>query len=424
MPLPDVQFADVSSSRVETAVITGFEAAARAAGQTDFKLYPGDPRRLFLQAVALMIVQQNILIDMTGKSNLLRYAGNATIEDLGWLYGTRGDRLQPTAAMTTVEFTLSEARSSVTTIAQYTRITTGDLTFATVAPLEIEAGELTGRVLAICDEFGAKGNGMVPGQILQVINRPPFVQSATNVTESQGGSDLEGLEAYRERVRAVPESFSTAGPDMAYWFWAKTANPAIVDVDVWMPDLDHELFMLFLEEIKADGLAVIDEAEAVIWYQRFMELCRETGTGPGNVNVVPLLEGGKIPSQDILDAVYAICNDRNRRPLTDFLHVLPPEPVPYEIKMKYWIDVSRATEAVQIQAAVEAAVREYIEWQHGMLARPIIPDKLVQLCIDAGARRTEVESPVYTNLKQGQVPQLVNFDMETNVIYGGLERRL
>ena len=87
--LPEINFAPIDARGIEASLITGFEAAARRAGQTDFTLYDGDPRRLFLGSIALLILQLCALIDQTGKGNLLRYAGDATIEDIGWLYGTR-----------------------------------------------------------------------------------------------------------------------------------------------------------------------------------------------------------------------------------------------------------------------------------------------------------------------------------------------
>jgi len=419
MALPNVEFAPKDTRAIETAVITGFEAAARLAGQTDFTLYDGDPRRLFLQAVALMIVHQNHRIDLTGKGNLLRYADNSTIEDIGWLYGPRADRLPPSHSVTTVEFSLSAIRNTVTTIPAGARVATDKLTFATAVNLEILAGELTGRVLAMCDKPGPHGNVMLPGQVFQIVDRVAFVESAVNVTESAGGAYVEDLEAYRERVRNTPESFSTAGPDGAYWFWAKTANPGIADVDVWMPELDYLFFKQFLTEFLESGLASVGIADAAKWYGRFMELCYETGTGPGNVNIVALMQDGKLASEDIRKAIYEICNDRTRRLLTDFLHVVEGEYIDYNLMFTYWIDITRATESLAIQSAVNAAVEEYIRWQCGELARPIIPDRLVQLCIQAGARRLDIKSPSYQNLKVGQVARLVNIE----VVYGGLERR-
>jgi phage-related baseplate assembly protein len=377
-------------------------------------LYNPDPRRLFLQAMALLIIHQNVLIDQTGKGNLLRFAGEATIQDLGWLYGPRGDRLQPSFAVTTIEFTLSTQRSETTTIPAGTRIVAGNLTFATLVNLDIPAGETAGSVVAQSLEYGPESNGMLPGQVFQIMDRVPFVDTAVNTTESAGGADLESLEAYRARLRTVPESFSTAGPDGAYEFWAKTTNPGIIDVAVWMPDLDMETWIQLLTEM---GLQNLDDEVAAEWYARFMELCRTTGTGPGNVNVVPLMHGGQLPTQDILDAVYEMLNARNIRPLTDFLHVKAPVPVMYDVDFAYFIDRTRATEAVEIQRAVNAAVQNYLEWQNGKIGRAIIPDELTKRCIAAGARRLEIISPVFTVLERGQVAHTENIDVR----YGGLE---
>lgn len=374
MPLPDIQFAPTDARAIEAAVISGFESAARSAGQTDFKLFPGDPRRLFLEALALMITQQNALIDHTGKGNLLRYAGNDTIEDIGWLYGPRGDRLQPTYAMTTIRFTLSTALSTVTTIAAGTRLAVGNVIFATVENLDIPIGATSGTVIAQCETTGPAGNGFLPGQINALVDRNPFVATAVNITQSTGGADVEDLESYRLRVRNAPESFSVAGPDGAYAFWAKTAHPSIMDVGVWSPE-------------------------------------------PGHVNVVPLVDGGNLPSVEILDAVRDTLSDRTRRPLTDFVHVLAPEPVPYEIAITYWIDQDDAANATAIQAAVTAAVEAYRLWQRGRLGRDIIPAELVRRVMNAGARRVKPALPKYTVLTQGQIA----LEADVRVDYGGLE---
>ena len=372
--LPDLSFADTDPRRIEMLVMTGYEAAARAAGMGDFRLYPGDPRRLFLQSIAMLIVQQNALIDKTGKGNLLRFAGEDTIEDLGYLFGPRGARLQASPALTTIEFRLSAARPTVTTIPAGIRVTAGDLIFKTQRNLDIPAGMLTGTVTAECVTVGMVGNGLLPGQISTLVDRLPFVESIVNTTESTGGADIEDIEAYRTRLRLVPSSFSVAGPDGAYIFWAKTASPSIIDVAVWMPE-------------------------------------------PGHVNVVPLLVGGQVPGQEILDAVNAILSDRTVRPLTDSVHVLMPELAEFELDMTYWIDIANTTRATEIQAAVESAVMAYIEWQQGALGRDIIPDVLVKMVMAAGARRVEITSPAFTVVERGHIARLT---LKT-VTYGGLE---
>ncbi len=372
--MQDIQFAPMDARAIEAAVIAGFESAARLAGQADFRLYPGDPRRLFLEAVALLITQQNALIDKTGKSTLLRYAGEDTIEDIGWLYGARADRLQPSAALTTIRFTLSTTRPAVTTIAAGTRLAVGDVLFATTEALDIPAGTITGDVTARCGATGPTGNGFLPGQINTLVDRNPFVDTAVNTTESAGGADREDLESYRVRVREAPESFSVAGPDGAYAFWGKTAHASIMDVAVWTPE-------------------------------------------PGYVNVAPLLEGGTMPSQEIMDAVLDILSDKTRRPLTDHVEVVAPDPVEYDITATYWIDQNDVASAPAIQAAVDAAVEAYRQWQRGKLGRDINPSELHRRMMNAGARRVAISFPTYTVLEQGQVAQ----DAAVDVRYGGLE---
>ena len=56
--------------------------------------------------------------------------------------------------------------------------------------------------------------------------------AVSNTTVSAGGVEIEGDEAYRERVLLAPESFSVAGPVGAYQYWARQASPAVVDVHV------------------------------------------------------------------------------------------------------------------------------------------------------------------------------------------------
>ena len=374
MAMPDVQFAPTDPQPIETAIIAGFEAAARLAGMSDFRLFPGDPRRLFLESIAFLIIQLNALIDKTGKGNLLRYAENDTVEDLGYLYGKRGDRLQSGKSRTTIKFKLSAVRPSVTTIQQGTRLSVGNLAFATVENLDIAAGELYGTVVAECDTPGVVGNGFLPGQISTLIDRGPFVDAAENITESAGGTDFEDLKAYKERLRILPESFSTAGPFAAYEFWAKTASALIIDVAVWSPE-------------------------------------------PGHVNVVPLMADGEAPAPEIISEINIMVSDKTRRPLTDYVHIILPEPIDYSINITYWIDEDDEAQSLQIQMAVEAAVNEYILWQRQKLGRDINPSVLTTFVMNAGARRVEVVSPEFTILTKGEVAN--NLSMTAN--FGGLE---
>ena len=75
--LPSVSFAPQSAGETETAIITAYEAIAKAT------LQPGDPVRLFLESLAYILSVQNGLIDLAGKQNLLAYARDGHLDHLG-----------------------------------------------------------------------------------------------------------------------------------------------------------------------------------------------------------------------------------------------------------------------------------------------------------------------------------------------------
>ena len=126
---------------------------------------------------------------------------------------------------------------------------------------------------------------------------------------------------------------------------------------------------------------------------------------------------GDLPTQEILDAVFEVCNDEDKRPDTDCVHVLSPEPIEFELNVTYWIDRKRATQALQIQAAVEGAVNDWITWQRSKLGRDLNPSELNHRMVAAGAKRTEILSPEFRVLTASQIAVMTS----KTVSLGGLE---
>lgn len=375
--LNDVIFAAKSPSLIESEIIA---RAEKNLSTEDYalKLARADPRRLFLLAVVDMLSHQRSIIDYTGKMNLLAYADGEYLDHIGAMLGVK--RLEPSAAMTTLRFTLSAPQSESAVIPAGTRATPdGNVFFAVTDDVHVPPHTKTIDVPARCNITGDIGNGWLPGQINAQVDRLLWIKDVENITESSGGADTEDDENLRKRIQIAPESFSVAGARGAYEYWALTANQNIIDVAVvGPPDID-----------------------------------------PGEVELYPLMRDGAMPTQDILDAVLAICSAEDVRPLTDHVTAKTPQELKYDLNVTYWIDRANATGAPSIQQAVNAAADEWAVWQRSKLGRDINPSELVKRMVTAGAKRVEITSPKFTILTASQLASLN--ERGKTVTFGGLE---
>ena len=145
---PEVNFLTVDTSAVESALITGYEAAA---GRT---LAAADPVRLFLLSVADALVELRSQVNIAAQSNLLTYARGAHLDALGVYFGVA--RLPAAAAQCTMRFSVESALPHAVTIPAGTRASAGSMVFATVADATLEAGGTSVDVTAACAVPGAQ----------------------------------------------------------------------------------------------------------------------------------------------------------------------------------------------------------------------------------------------------------------------------
>jgi phage-related baseplate assembly protein len=365
----DIQFVEVDSQAIQNQLINDFE---NAIGET---LYPGDERRIFLLQLLQVIVGLKNDINESAKYNLLKYSTGDKLDALGEFYNT--PRLAAQKASVTLRFTLSAVQAVDITIPAGTRATPdGQLYFLTNKVLTIIAGQTTGDVTAEASEGGEKYNDFASGQIRALVDPMPYVASVSNIDASSGGSNVEDDNNYRGRIRLAPESFSVAGPEGAYIYWAKTADVNIADISVTSPS-------------------------------------------PGTVKVTVLMKEGGLPTQACLDAVTAAVSAKDRRPLTDNVTVSAPVQVSFNITLTYYIAKERQTEESSIRNAIElsgGAIDQYKAWQYAKLGRAINPDYLRQLMLSAGAFRIDITDPVYTALNADQAAKVG----VVTINYGGL----
>ena len=365
--LAPVNFLETDAETIRSQIITGFE---QASGDT---LAAGDPRRLFLLSIADVIIQQRTAINLAAQQNLLSYAQGNYLDALGQLLAV--ERMAESKAVTTLEFTLSQALGSVYTIPAGTQVTNGVVTFETDEDLLIPISETTGEVSASCTVAGPVGNDYLAGQISTIVTPMTFVSGAQNTTITTGGADAESDPDFADRIRLAPNSFSVAGPEKAYVYHAKSVSPAIIDVKVNSPT-------------------------------------------PGEVDVYVLLTDGTLPTEDTLEQIEEHLSDENIRPLTDYVVVKAPTASNYEIELHYWINQEDSSKAAQIQADVEAAVEQYRLWQQTKIGRDITPGKLLQLVFAAGASRVDnskLKPATWKKLEAMQVAQCT----KVNVVYEG-----
>lgn len=351
---PDVSFVDFDADKIVAEMTKDLEARL---GKT---IHPGSPDRLLLLWGADLIVQIKANIDISAKENVPRFAGGEKLDSLTELFHDVS-RLPATAATVTIRFYLSQAQAAAQLIPAGTRVTTEDetITFETEEDAYIPAGELTVDVSARCQTIGAVGNGYTAGQINLCVDVFPWYDHCGNITESAGGADQESDASLYERMRESEDTYSTAGSMGAYVYYAKTANPNIVDVVPNSPE-------------------------------------------PGKVNVYVLLKGGELPTQEILDAVLEKVTPDKVRPLTDCVQALAPDTVPYDIDLTYYIPSDSSASAAAIEAAAAQAIEDYKDWQSAKIGRDINPSKLYEFLMAAGVKRAEIRSPVFQRLTDGR----------------------
>lgn len=361
----DLIIVDVEAKK--TSYINEFEAAS---GRT---LGTADPMRLFLITLAGIVSAHETVINNTAAQMFSQTATGGNLDYHG--YDVLTDRLEASAAVTTLQFTLSASLAFNVVIPAGTRATAGsDYVFATDKALTILAGNVTGSVSATCTVSGAFANGLVVGQINEIVDPVGYVQSVVNTSATSGGADVESDDNYRERIRIALESFTVAGPEGAYIYHAKSAHQDIADVSVVMSE-------------------------------------------PGTVTIYPLLTDGILPTTEILDLVAAACSATDVRPLTDNVVVAIPEQVEYTVSLTYYISESNEQLQTSIDAAVKAAVNEYTLWQASKLGRNINDSELIRQVIAAGASRVALASPTFTAVAANQQAVATS----VSVLYGGTE---
>lgn len=328
---------------------------------TGVSVQPASPEKLFILWVADVIIQERVLNNYTGNQNIPSRAEGENLDALSELfYVTERPAAQP--AVCTERFHISEAQGSAVLVPAGTRVTDASSThvWATAEDAYIPIGATHVDIPIRCQTVGVAGNGYAIGQINTLIDLYDYCNGVENITASDDGADEASDEEFYELMRASQDAFSTAGAMGAYVYYAKKVSTEIADVVANSPEAGH-------------------------------------------VRLYALMNDGSIAGEEIKAAILAACNPDDVRALTDFVAVADPERVSYNIELTYYVPGDTALSSADIEAAVDAAIQEYVAWQCGRLGRDINPSKLYQMLMATGIKRVVLASPSFTVLRDGRL---------------------
>ena len=432
--MADLSFLETDSSGIYEDIITSLEESVNE------PLYPGDERRVFGDSLVALFVAVFNEVNNACKQKMLQYASGEVLDALGARYNCT--RLQPTAAETVLRFSVNEVMPSNIIIAEGTRVTPdNEIYFETKEAAVLQAGSLFVDVEAKASETGTAYNGYAIDTIKQLVDLVPYIDDVTNIVVTHDGDDGEpyptqddgsGDEHYRERIQLAPTSLSAAGPEDSYRYYAKSADASIADVAI-ISDLETISKTLTLHggcaflggrDFLIDSLTVEGCTPGTDYTVSYEDaLLKITFLGDkasaesvnitinqemaGKVLIVPILKGGVIPDEDVLNKISEICSAEDVRPMTDLVEVRAPEQVQYDIEIVYYTSSAEESDCVNTIEGPGGSLEQYTEWQGTKMGRDINPDKLRSLCLapssGTGCNRIEVVSPSYTTVGKAQI---------------------
>lgn len=339
---------------IELSIINAYNALRVAQGEKE--ITAASPIYIFLKSIAYVLSCYSALINEKIMQNFIDYASGEYLDSLGKLTGTT--RLQAAASLCTARFHRVTGTSNAVLIPKNTRITADSIVyFHTKEVAEIPAGAESVDVIIEAVVAGSSGNGYGAGSIKQIVDNIAYLKSVENITESSGGTDIETDESYRQRIFLAPETFSVAGPRLAYVYHTKSVSSDIIDV------------------------AVVSDK-------------------PGVVKIYPLLTGGTMPSEELLQSINNKLSASDVRPLTDKVEVLEPVRKEYNIDLDYYLYEER--DGIP-DKKVQKVVNDYIMWQKSVLGRDINPDKLIADLQTLGVKRVVIREPVFTVVESNEL---------------------
>lgn len=329
MALPDPIFITTDPNQIVADLIAFYET------ETGLSLSPAQVERMLINAWAYREALLRSGVNEAAKQNLVAFAIGVILDYLAQLVGVT--RLPEQPAETTIEFTLVPGHGAVV-IPLGTRVasTDGKAVFYTLVATPVSIGVDTAEILCRCETPGIIGNGYIAGAVSVILDPQAYLDTAENTDTTVGGIQTETDEQLRLRIYLAPASYSTAGSEDGYKFYARSASQSIIDVSVF-------------------------------------------SSAPGVVDIYPLtMESGGTPAEILADVEAAVTGEKVR-PLNDDVNVISPSEVTYSIDID--LTLFAAADQTETEALVQAAAQAYADAKRKQLGRDIIIDQLKALVV-------------------------------------------
>lgn len=314
---------------------------------TGVVLQPAQIETLLLNTIAYRTQLNLQQINLAALQGLIDFSIAPILDYLCANFGV--ERLPAASAVCQIRFTLNPGHG-VLTIPAGLRVQSLDglVFFSTDVPTSVDAITNVVDINCTCNLTGVIGNNYAIGDINVILDPQPYLLTASNIEVSGNGGDAETDEQLRIRYKLKLSSFSTAGSVNAYKYYARSVSSSIIDVSVISPY-------------------------------------------PGAVAIYPLMEGGVVPPQAILDAVYNKCSALDVRPLTDTVTSVSPNLVNFDILLNVTL-LNSADETI-VTSLINEAMDAYRISQYSALGLNVVLTEIQKLAKVSGVYDLTVSNP-------------------------------
>ncbi len=306
-----------------------------------------DPAVKVLEVAAYRELLLRQRMNEAARALMIAYSLRSNLDQLGANFGV--ERLKGANASFSAEIVLSAPllRAVAVPRGHGVRSRDGVAEASLMEDVTIPAGETVGvGLFEIVRPSGEEGNGYSADWL--PITPLPFVAGVRLPTTPTGGSDAESDDAFRVRISESMERFSTAGPRLAYEFWAKSADERVRDARAYSPS-------------------------------------------PGVVRVALLSsEGDGAPDTAMIARVTDAVNDDARRPLTDCVEVCGATILPYAVSVHLEVYPGVAPEPVIAESRRRVAAFAAAAWR---IDEDVTRSAIVAAAHVEGVKRVSLASP-------------------------------